>query len=178
MELLTSSLPPPLIVAAAIVAFALRRPAAPETATPDPRLDTLIAAQGEIAGQFSQTVAAQAELQTHAGRADGCAGQASWATSLTDSATKTAATIAGIGERLTVIDEAQKNISALSGQVVSLQQVLSNKQARGAFGQGRRWKRSCATACPAGALRFPVHAFQPQPARLRHPHSRHRRPSW
>jgi DNA recombination protein RmuC len=34
-----------------------------------------------------------------------------------------------------VIDEAQKNISALSGQVVSLQQVLSNKQARGAFAQ-------------------------------------------
>jgi len=56
---------------------------------------------------------------------------------LTDSATKTAATIAGIGERLTVIDEAQKNISALSGQVVSLQQVLSNKQSRGAFGQAQ-----------------------------------------
>jgi len=56
---------------------------------------------------------------------------------LTDSATKTAASIAGIGERLVVIDEAQKNISALSGQVVSLQQVLSNKQARGAFGQAQ-----------------------------------------
>ena len=55
--------------------------------------------------------------------------------SLSDSASKTAATIGGIGERLTVIDEAQKNISALSGQVVSLQQVLSNKQARGAFAQ-------------------------------------------
>ena len=36
-----------------------------------------------------------------------------------------------------MIDEAQKNISALSGQVVSLQQVLSNKQARGAFGQAQ-----------------------------------------
>jgi DNA recombination protein RmuC len=34
-----------------------------------------------------------------------------------------------------VIDEAQKNISALSGQVTSLQQVLSNKQSRGAFAQ-------------------------------------------
>src|SRR4029078_7146427 len=56
---------------------------------------------------------------------------------LTDSATKTAATIAGIGERLTIIDEAQKNISALSGQVVSLQQVLSNKQSRGASAQGQ-----------------------------------------
>ena len=36
-----------------------------------------------------------------------------------------------------MIDEAQKNISALSGQVVSLQQVLANKQARGAFGQAQ-----------------------------------------
>ena len=56
---------------------------------------------------------------------------------LTDSATKTAATIAGIGERLTVIDEAQKNISALSNQVVGLREILSDKQTRGAFGQER-----------------------------------------
>src|SRR6202000_1635042 len=54
---------------------------------------------------------------------------------LSDSAAKTAATIAGIGERLTVIDEAQKNISELSGQVVTLQQILANKQARGLFAQ-------------------------------------------
>ena len=59
------------------------------------------------------------------------------AESLTDSATKTAATISSIGERLTVIDEAQKNIAALSGQVVSLQEILSDKQSRGAFGQER-----------------------------------------
>jgi len=57
--------------------------------------------------------------------------------SLAQSATKTAETLGGIQTRLTVIDEAQKNISALSGQVVSLQQVLSNKQARGAFGQAQ-----------------------------------------
>jgi DNA recombination protein RmuC len=57
--------------------------------------------------------------------------------SLSDSATKTAATISGIGERLTVIDEAQKNISALSGHVVGLQQVLANKQSRGAYGQAQ-----------------------------------------
>ena len=36
-----------------------------------------------------------------------------------------------------MIDEAQKNISDLSGQVVSLQHVLSNKQARGAFAQAQ-----------------------------------------
>jgi DNA recombination protein RmuC len=34
-----------------------------------------------------------------------------------------------------VIDQAQKNITELSGQMVGLQDILSNKQARGAFGE-------------------------------------------
>ena len=38
-------------------------------------------------------------------------------------------------ERLAVIDAAQKNITELSSQVVDLQNLLSNKQAQGAFGQ-------------------------------------------
>lgn len=38
-------------------------------------------------------------------------------------------------ERLAVIDRAQKNIADLSGQVDGLREVLSNKQARGAFGE-------------------------------------------
>ncbi|MEO1745081.1 MAG: DNA recombination protein RmuC [Pseudomonadota bacterium] len=40
-------------------------------------------------------------------------------------------------ERLAVIDTAQNNIRELAGQVVELQSILSNKQTRGAFGQGR-----------------------------------------
>ena len=40
-------------------------------------------------------------------------------------------------ERLALIDNAQKNLNELSSQVTSLRDVLSNKQARGAFGQGR-----------------------------------------
>ena len=44
-------------------------------------------------------------------------------------------TLDGLKERLAVIDAAQKNISELSGQVVTLQEVLSNKQARGVFGE-------------------------------------------
>jgi DNA recombination protein RmuC len=39
--------------------------------------------------------------------------------------------------RLAVIDSAQKNITDLASQVTTLQQVLSNKQSRGAFGQAR-----------------------------------------
>jgi DNA recombination protein RmuC len=42
-----------------------------------------------------------------------------------------------LNERLVVIDGAQKNITELASQVTSLQGVLTNKQQRGAFGQGR-----------------------------------------
>jgi DNA recombination protein RmuC len=42
-----------------------------------------------------------------------------------------------LNERLAVIDTAQKNISSLAGEMLSLKDVLANKQARGAFGQGR-----------------------------------------
>ena len=47
----------------------------------------------------------------------------------------TAKTLTDLCERLTKIDAAQQKISSLSEQVVSLQEVLSNKQARGAFGE-------------------------------------------
>jgi DNA recombination protein RmuC len=126
-----------IVAAAGIMAFALRGRSAPATVelpSPDPRLDTVIAAQGGITERFQQTVEAQAALQrTLSERIEAL--DKRLGETLTASATKTAATIAGIGERLTVIDEAQKNIQSLSGQVVSLQQVLANKQARGAFAQ-------------------------------------------
>lgn len=41
----------------------------------------------------------------------------------------------GVQERLAVIDRAQNTITTLSQQVVSLQDVLSNRHARGAFGE-------------------------------------------
>ena len=48
---------------------------------------------------------------------------------------KTTETLHDLRERLAKIDVAQQKISNLSEQVVSLQEVLSNKQARGAFGE-------------------------------------------
>lgn len=48
---------------------------------------------------------------------------------------KTDETLASLRERLVKIDAAQQKISGLSEQVVSLQEILSNKQARGAFGE-------------------------------------------
>ena len=50
---------------------------------------------------------------------------------------KTAETFNSLHERLAVIDAAQKNITDLSQEMVGLQGILSNKQARGAFGQIR-----------------------------------------
>ncbi len=111
-------------------------PAPAESAPPDPRLDTLLAAQGEISGRFQQTLESQAQLQKALSeRLDGLTQR--MGESLHESAEKTAATLSSIGERLNVIDEAQKNVAALSGHVVSLQEILSDKQTRGAFGQER-----------------------------------------
>ena len=48
---------------------------------------------------------------------------------------KTTATFADVIKRLALIDEAQKKITELSGNVVSLQEVLADKRSRGAFGE-------------------------------------------
>jgi len=58
-----------------------------------------------------------------------------------------------LGERLAVIDAAQRNIAELSRDVVGLHQILSNKQARGAFGQGRM-EAIVQDGLPAGAFDF------------------------
>ncbi len=50
---------------------------------------------------------------------------------------KTDEKLAQLGERLAVIDAAQAKISGLTQEVVSLKDILANKQSRGAFGQGR-----------------------------------------
>ena len=54
---------------------------------------------------------------------------------LTEGFEKTTATFADVLKRLALIDEAQKKITELSTNVVSLQEVLSDKRSRGAFGE-------------------------------------------
>ncbi|MCA3555357.1 DNA recombination protein RmuC [Aestuariivirga sp.] len=56
---------------------------------------------------------------------------------LSDQAERTGQSLKQLHERLAVIDAAQKNIAALSGEMLSLKDILSNKQARGAYGQAR-----------------------------------------
>ncbi|WP_434289994.1 DNA recombination protein RmuC [Celeribacter sp. SCSIO 80788] len=54
---------------------------------------------------------------------------------LQGSAQRTAKSLGELQQRLETIDKAQANIEKLSGNVLSLQDILSNKQTRGAFGE-------------------------------------------
>ena len=56
---------------------------------------------------------------------------------LEETTRKTSENLSKLNERLAVIDTAQRNITELSTRVVSLQDILANKQQRGAFGQLR-----------------------------------------
>ena len=55
--------------------------------------------------------------------------------SLHGNSTRTARSLGELQQRLETIDKAQANIEKLSGNVLSLQDILSNKQTRGAFGE-------------------------------------------
>jgi len=56
---------------------------------------------------------------------------------LHETAERTTQSLQSLNERLAVIDNAQRNITELSSHMVSLKDILANKQSRGAFGQGR-----------------------------------------
>jgi len=73
--------------------------------------------------------------------------------SMQTSTQHTVANLQKLNERLAVIDGAQKNITDLAAQVTSLREVLANKQARGAFGQGRM-EAIVQDGLPKGAYEF------------------------
>ena len=94
--------------------------------------------QAELAGRMSQMgeaqAAAQAQVsQTLEQRLDAVSKRIGDGLNLHTE--KTGKTMTDLHERLAVIDAAQQKITNLSEQVVSLQDILSNKQARGAFGE-------------------------------------------
>ena len=72
---------------------------------------------------------------------------------LNETSRKTHESIAKLNERLAVIDTAQKNLTDLSTNMVSLQEILANKQARGAFGQ-MRMETIVKDGLPKGAYSF------------------------
>jgi DNA recombination protein RmuC len=61
--------------------------------------------------------------------------QAAMGESLQGTSMRTARSLGELQQRLETIDKAQANIEKLSGNVLSLQDILSNKQTRGAFGE-------------------------------------------
>ncbi|MGE5261568.1 MAG: DNA recombination protein RmuC [Actinomycetota bacterium] len=72
---------------------------------------------------------------------------------LNETSRKTNESISKLHERLAVIDTAQKNLTDLSTNMVSLQEILANKQARGAFGQ-MRMESIIMDGLPKGAYSF------------------------
>ena len=93
----------------------------------DPRIDAL-------SGQLQQLAAHQAGSQEAMDRRLGELGNRV-ADRLQLSASEAGKSLSELKERLAVIDAAQKNIAELSTQMVGLQDILSNKQSRGAFGE-------------------------------------------
>ena len=68
-------------------------------------------------------------------------------------APRTGENLGSLNERLAVIDAAQARLTEMTREVVSLKDILANKQARGAFGQGRM-EAIVRDGLPAGAYDF------------------------
>jgi DNA recombination protein RmuC len=115
--------------------------------------DRQIAELGARVQQMGELLArAQGQLQvTVNNRLDAVTQQLG--TSMQTATRHTAENLQRLNERLAVIDRAQKNLTELASQVTSLRDVLSNKQTRGAFGQGRM-EAIIQDGLPKGAYEF------------------------
>jgi DNA recombination protein RmuC len=127
-------------VAIGIAAVILRGRLRDDRAASDAQMAALARVQAETAirlGEMRDMLAGrQAELQQAVNqRLDSVTHHLSQ--SMTATRQHTADNLAKLNERLAVIDGAQKTIGELATQVTSLQNVLANKQQRGAFGQAR-----------------------------------------
>ncbi|MDP2578839.1 DNA recombination protein RmuC [Shimia thalassica] len=102
------------------------------------RVESLSAGQQQLAGGLTNVAetqaAAQANLLQHMEKRLAQVGQ-QMNENLQGSSRRTAHSLGELQERLKTIDKAQENITKLSGDVLSLQDILSNKQTRGAFGE-------------------------------------------
>jgi len=72
---------------------------------------------------------------------------------LSEAGRRTSESLSTLHERLALIEEAKRSLSALSSEVGSLHGVLANKQARGAFGQVRM-ETIVRDALPSSAFDF------------------------
>ncbi len=116
--------------------LALRRNGpSPEVVALSERLAQMTEAQAAQQAQLAQTLQAQERTlaQSVDARLQQLTGKIDATLEKTDKNQKTV--LDELKERLVRIDTAQKNLTDLSSQVVGLQDILSNKQARGAFGE-------------------------------------------
>jgi DNA recombination protein RmuC len=127
-----------LILRAAGRSAATAEPLLREVAWLASRVQTLNDGQERLAGGLHHVSEAQAVSQTamlrvmEARLADV---QRQMTEALHGTSTRTARSLGELQQRLETIDRAQANIEKLSGNVLTLQDILSNKQTRGAFGE-------------------------------------------
>jgi len=107
-------------VALAVAIIVVRRPQAPTHDGLQERIQQLNESSNQLQALLGEQLHKQSEsLHKH----------------LAENATSTHKNLSDLKERLAVIDSAQKNITDLSQQMVGLQDILSNKSARGVFGE-------------------------------------------
>lgn len=102
------------------------------------RIEALGQGQERLTGGLSHVADAQATAQTQMIQlmeSRLAQVQNTMTETLQGSARRTAHSLGELQQRLAAIDKAQDNITRLSGDVLSLQDILSNKQTRGAFGE-------------------------------------------
>lgn len=102
------------------------------------RVQALADGQQQLAGGLSHVSEAQAQAQSnmmHLMEQRLAQVSHQMSETLQGSARRTAHSLGELQTRLNAIDKAQDNITKLSGDVLSLQDILSNKQTRGAFGE-------------------------------------------
>mgnify|MGYP002379857711 FL=1 len=97
------------------------------------RADRELLQRGLTAASLQLSRGMQALTQSVDGRLDTLSGQVNQR--LDEGFRKTNETFASVMARLATIDEAQKKIDGLTTNVVSLQELLGDKRARGAFGE-------------------------------------------
>ncbi|KRS19716.1 DNA recombination protein RmuC [Roseovarius indicus] len=102
------------------------------------RVQGLSDGQHQLSGGLTHVAEAQSKAQTnmlHLMEKRLAQVQEQMNENLHGSARRTAQSLGDLQQRLTAIDKAQENITKLSGDVLTLQDILSNKQTRGAFGE-------------------------------------------
>lgn len=139
-----------LVIGVIAILIILLRPKKPEVDTQqderlrelNARLDAMGAWLQNAHGQLAHTVNTRLDAVSQ-----------NLGESMKTTAKHTSEHLQALHSRLAVIDQAQKNITDLSSTVTSLQNVLSNKQSRGAFGQAQL-EAIVADVLPKGAFEF------------------------